>query len=110
MTGIRRHRHPERSRGIFTALRESACMRRGKTMSWCCLTSDDVRSAIKIEGYARNDDAREALSKLRGASIFLCAASPPLNPLNLLNPPNLFARNQGTTRPVGFPRTPNPEL
>ena len=28
-------------------------MRRGKTMSWCCLTSDDVRSAIKIEGYAR---------------------------------------------------------
>ena len=22
-------------------------------MSWCCLTSDDVRSVIKIEGYAR---------------------------------------------------------
>ena len=22
-------------------------------MSWCCLTSDDERSAIKIEGYAR---------------------------------------------------------
>ena len=31
-------------------------------MSWCCLTSGDERSAIKIEGYARNDDAREALS------------------------------------------------
>ena len=56
MTGIRRYRHPERSRG--------------KTMSWCCLTSGDERSAIKIEGYARNDDAREALSKLRGASDF----------------------------------------
>ena len=67
MTGIRRYRHPERSRGIFTALRESACMRRGKTMSWCCLTSSDERSEIKIEGYARNDDA---LSKLRGASDF----------------------------------------
>ena len=39
-------------------------------MSWCRLTSDDERSAIKIEGYARNDDAREALSKLRGASDF----------------------------------------
>ena len=52
MTGIRRHRHPERSRGIFTALRESVCMRRGKTMSWCCLTSDDERSAIKTLGYA----------------------------------------------------------
>ena len=56
MTGIRRHRHPERSRGIFTALRESACMRRGKTMSWYCLTSGDERSAIKTLGYARNDD------------------------------------------------------
>ncbi len=52
-------------------------------MSWYCLTLGDERSAIKIEGYARNDDAREALSKLRGASLFLCAA-PPL--LNLLNP------------------------
>ena len=39
-------------------------------MSWCCLISGDERSAIKIEGYARNDDAREALSKLRGASDF----------------------------------------
>ena len=70
MTGIRRHRHPERSRGIFTALRESVCMRRGKTMSVCCLTSGDERSAIKIEGYARNDDTRKALSKLRGATNF----------------------------------------
>ena len=25
-------------------------------MSWYCLTSGDERSAIKIEGYARNDD------------------------------------------------------
>ena len=33
-------------------------------MSRCCLTSGDERSAIKIEDYARNDDAREALSKL----------------------------------------------
>ena len=39
-------------------------------MSWCRLTCDEERSAIKIEGYARNDDAREALSKLRGASDF----------------------------------------
>jgi len=31
-------------------------MRRGKMMSWCCLTSGDERSAIKIEGYARDDD------------------------------------------------------
>jgi len=31
-------------------------MRRGKMMSWCCLTAGDERSAIKIEGYARDDD------------------------------------------------------
>ena len=30
------------------------------------------------------------ISKLRDASIFLCAAPPPLNLLNLLNPLNLF--------------------
>ena len=48
VTGILRHRHPERSRGISTALRESACMRLGKTMSWCCLTSGNERSAIEI--------------------------------------------------------------
>ena len=65
-------------------------------MSWCCLTSGDERSAIKTLGYARNDDAREALSKLRGASIFLCAAPLPPYPLNLLNPLNLFrAQSKG---------------
>ena len=53
-------------------------------MSWYCLTSGDERSAIKIEGCARNDDAREALSKLRGASLFLCAApAEPIEPAHL---------------------------
>ena len=33
---------------ISTALRESACMRLGKMMSWCCLTSGNERSAIEI--------------------------------------------------------------
>ena len=39
-------------------------------MSWYCLISGDERSAIKTLGYARNNDVREALSKLRGASNF----------------------------------------
>ncbi len=71
-------------------------------MSWYCLTSGDERSAIKIEGYARNDDAREALSKLRGASLFLCAAPPLLNPLN---PLTSFACSQWDDTPRWL--TPN---
>ena len=63
-------------------------------MSWYCLTSGDERSAIKIEGYARNDDAREALSKLRGASLFLCAAPAepiePSEPAHPIEPAHLF--------------------
>ena len=39
-------------------------------MSWCRLTSGNKCSVIKTLGYARNDDAREALSKLRGAFEF----------------------------------------
>ena len=75
VTGILWHRHPERSRGIFTALRESACMHRGKTMSWCCLTSGDERSAIKIEGYARNDDGAKRYQNAAALHHF-CAAPP----------------------------------
>ena len=72
-------------------------------MSWYCLTSGDERSAIKIEGYARNDDAREALSKLRGASLFLCAAPPLLNLLNLLNLLTSFAGSQWDDTPRWLP-------
>ena len=68
-------------------------------MSWYCLTSGDERSAIKIEDYARNDDAREALSKLRGASLFLYAAPCLLNPLNLPNPFTFFAGSQWDDTP-----------
>ena len=37
-------------------------------MFWCCLTSGDERSAIKIEGYARDDD---------GAKRYQNSAAPP---------------------------------
>ena len=53
-------------------------------MSWYCLTSGDERSAIKIEGYARNDDAREALSKLRAAP------AEPVEPIEPIEPAHLF--------------------
>ena len=99
MTGILWHRHPERSRGIFTALRESSCMHRGKTMSWCCLTSGDERFAIKTLGYGRNDVAHEALSKLRGASDFY---APHHHFSFLISHSNIvFVRNQEASRPVG---------
>ncbi len=72
-------------------------------MSWCCLTSGDERSAIKIEGYARNDDTREALSKCRGASSFF-APTPlnPLNPQNPLNPLNFFRTQSRASTPTGL--------
>ena len=65
-------------------------------MYWCCLTCVVERSAIKIEGYARNDDAREALSKLRGASLFLCAAPvEPVEPVEPSEPSSLKAGMSG---------------
>ncbi len=75
-------------------------------MSWYCLTSGDERSAIKIEGYARNDDAREALSKLRGASYFMRRTFTPhssfLTPhSSLLIRAELSFVIQGMARPVG---------
>ena len=75
-------------------------------MSWYCLTSGDERSAIKIEGYARNDDAREALSKLRGASLFLCAAPPFLIfhfSFLISHSIEPFKRNQGASCPLANP-------
>ena len=68
-------------------------------MSWYCLTSGDERSAIKIEGYARNDDAREALSKLRGASYFMRRTFTPHS--SLLTRAELSFVIQGMARPVG---------
>ena len=72
-------------------------------MSWCCLTSGDERSAIKIEGYARNDDTREALSKCCGASDFF-APTPlnPQNPQNPLNPLNFFRTQSRGSTPTGL--------
>ena len=69
-------------------------------MSWCCLTSGDERSAIKIEGYARNDDTREALSKCCGASDFFAPTS--LNPQNPLNPLNFFRTQSRASTPTGL--------
>ena len=59
-------------------------------MSRYCLTSGDERSAIKIEGYARNDDAREALSKLRGAPAEPVEPIEPSEPAHPIEPAHLF--------------------
>ena len=65
-----RRRHLERSREIFIAERSSPDVRQHQDIVFPRRIHADSRSAVKIEGYARNDDAREALSKLRGASDF----------------------------------------
>ena len=75
------YRHFERKREISIAARKSASLchfinevlvLRFSAISYLLLTGVQER----FLDYARNDDAREALSKLRGASIFLCAAPP----------------------------------
>ena len=101
MAGILRHRHPERSRGIFTALRESAYMRRGKTMSWCCLTSGDERSAIKIEGYARNDDDAKRYQNSAALLIFMRRTTISHFSFLISHSNEAFKRNQGAVRPQG---------
>ncbi len=72
-------------------------------MSWRCLTSGDERSAIKTLGYARNDDAREALLKLRGASEFYA----PHHHSSFLIPHSrkAFIHNQWTARPWASPES-----
>ena len=86
VTGILRHRHPERSRGIFTALRESACMRRGKTMSWCCLTCDDERSAIKISRLTLEMTMRAKRYQNSAALLIFMRRTSPLKPLEPIEP------------------------
>ena len=66
-------------------------------MYWCCLTCYDERSAIEIEGYARNDDAREALSKLRGASNFMHRTNP-IEPIELAEPLSHAIKGQHALR------------
>ena len=75
------YRHFESKREISIAARKSASLchfinevlvLRFSAISYLLLTGVQER----FLDYARNDDAREALSKLRGASIFLCAAPP----------------------------------
>ena len=75
------YRHFERKREISIAARKSASLchfinevlvLRFSAISYLLLTGVQER----FLDYARNDDAREASSKLRDASIFLCAAPP----------------------------------
>ena len=40
-------------------------------MFWCCLTCDDERSAITIEGYARNDDSAKRYQNSAALLIFM---------------------------------------
>ena len=57
-------------------------------MSWCCLTSGDERSAIKIEGYARNDDGAKRYQNAAALHHF-CAA--PFDPAEPTEPAELLS-------------------
>ena len=51
-------------------------------MSWCSLTSGDERSAIKIEGYARNDDSAKRYQNSAALHYYLRRTNP-FEPANL---------------------------
>ena len=54
-------------------------------MSWCCLTSGDERSAIKIEGYARNDDGAKRYQNAAALHHFCADPAEPTEPAELLS-------------------------
>ena len=54
-------------------------------MSWCCLTSGDERSAIKIEGYARNDDGAKRYQNAAALHHFCTDPFEPAEPAELLS-------------------------
>ena len=66
-------------RDLYCTL-ESACMRRGKTMSWCCRISGDERFAIKISGLRSKWRCARSAIKTPRRFWFLCAAPALLTP------------------------------
>ena len=46
-------------------------------MSLCCVTRVDERSAIKIEGYARNDDGAKRYQTFAALLIFMRRTTTP---------------------------------
>ena len=98
MTGILWHRHPERSRGTFTALRESACMRRDKTMYWCCLTSGDERSAIEISRLRPSDDGAKRYQNSAALFIFMRRTTIPHSCFLIKKPPRPFGQGGASAR------------
>ena len=57
-------------------------------MSWCCLTSGDERSAIKIEGYARNDDGAK---RYQNAAALHHFCTDPFEPAESTEPAELLS-------------------
>ena len=60
-------------------------------MSWCCLTSGDERSAIKIEGYARNDDGAKRYQNAAALHHFCADPFDPFEPAEPTEPAELLS-------------------
>ena len=69
-------------------------------MSWCCLTSGDERSAIKIEGYARNDDSAKHYQNSAALHYYLRRTNP-FEPVEPTEPAESLSLNQRAARPLG---------
>ena len=69
-------------------------------MSWCSLTSGDERSAIKIEGYARNDDSAKRYQNSAALHYYLRRTNP-FEPVEPIEPAESLSLNQRAARPFG---------
>ena len=77
-------------------------------MSWCSLTSGDERSAIKIEGYARNDDSAKRYQN-SAALLIIMRCTNTFEPVEPAEPLSQIIKGQHAPWANPEPRTPNPE-
>ncbi len=78
-------------------------------MSWCCLTSDDERSAIKTLGYAPLTTARSAIKILRRFHIFMRRTTISHFSFLISHSSESFTHNQNGSTPHGLTQNPEPD-
>ena len=83
-------------------------MRLGKTMSWCCLTSGNERSAIEISRLRPSDDGAKRYQDSAALLIFMRRTAIPHSSFLIPNSRKAFIHNQWVEPPHGLTLNPEP--